>query len=112
MRKLFGLGLLLGVAAVYWYLRRGEPAPVEPRSPAPPQDTGAPEAASPEETVIDPLVEIEGIGPVYARRLEAAGVTTFAALAQLAPDEIRAIVKAQPWQADVDSWIRQARERV
>ncbi|MEZ4868183.1 MAG: phospholipase D-like domain-containing protein [Caldilineaceae bacterium] len=58
----------------------------------------------------DDLTKIRGIGPTYASRLYAAGITTFAALAQLTPAEIRAV--AAPGRAgnfiDAESWITQA----
>lgn len=56
------------------------------------------------------LQQISGIGDVFAQRLQAAGVRTFAQLAVLSADEIRAIVQAAEWQAiDPDAWIAQAR---
>jgi predicted flap endonuclease-1-like 5' DNA nuclease len=59
----------------------------------------------------DPLVDINGIGPVYERRLFAAGVTTFAQLAGLSPDTIRAIIQPESWQLiEPEAWIAEARQ--
>ncbi|MEZ4734842.1 MAG: phospholipase D-like domain-containing protein [Caldilineaceae bacterium] len=61
-------------------------------------------------TAHDDLTKIRGIGPTYAGRLYAAGITTYAALAQLTPTAIKAIVA--PGRAgnfiDAVSWIAQA----
>ena len=70
-------------------------------------DTPAPTATP----VRDDLTRIRGIGPTYASRLYAAGVRTFAHLAQLTPAEIKAI--AAPGSTgnfiDAESWIAQAK---
>ena len=57
----------------------------------------------------DPLEEIRGIGPVFAERLNEAGVYTFEELADLTPPEIQEIIGAERWQelAPAD-WIREA----
>ncbi|MGQ0603236.1 MAG: hypothetical protein ACT4QE_16250 [Anaerolineales bacterium] len=59
----------------------------------------------------DDLKMIKGIGPVFERRLNAAGITTFAELADTSDESIFAIVKARNRQAvDLDFWRQQARE--
>jgi predicted flap endonuclease-1-like 5' DNA nuclease len=59
----------------------------------------------------DPLEVIDGIGPVYARRLNEAGIYTFAQLAELTSERIQKFVEAQGWQyVNAESWIAQARE--
>ncbi len=59
----------------------------------------------------DPLEKINGIGPVYKRRLYEAGIYTFQQLAELSPDQIRAIIQPKSWQKiEPESWIQQARE--
>jgi len=58
----------------------------------------------------DDLTRLAGIGPAFAARLAAGGVTTFAALAASAPDDLAAIVQAPDWRRpDYASWIEQAR---
>lgn len=60
--------------------------------------------------VRDDLMKISGIGPTYAGRLYSAGITTYAALAQLTPAQIKGIVA--PGRTgnfiDAESWIAQA----
>ena len=62
----------------------------KPQPPAP----AAPEASSvrPEKPGVDDLTRIDGIGPVFSQRLNAAGVRTFAQLAALTPDQIADII--------------------
>ena len=58
----------------------------------------------------DPLIDINGIGPAYERKLVEAGVTTFAELAALTPERVRAIIAPQRWQEiDPAAWIAEAR---
>lgn len=57
----------------------------------------------------DDLTAIKGIGRVFAERLHSAGITTFAALAQLSAAQLEAIIQPEAWQeVDFDSWIAQA----
>ncbi len=73
-------------------------------TPAEPPDSAGEEAAG------DALERIRGIGPVFAGRLRAAGIRTFAALAAQSPEHLRAVVQAQPWQkVDPQAWIAEAR---
>lgn len=66
-------------------------------------DTGV--AAQP-----DKLQQIKGIGPVFAQRLNEAGIYTFAQLAAASPETIVEAVQAQEWQAvEPDAWITAAR---
>ena len=59
----------------------------------------------------DDLTVIKGIGPKFAETLQAAGITTFAALAQLTPEELEQIVQPAGWQkVDFAEWIAQAAE--
>lgn len=58
------------------------------------------------------LEVIHGIGPVYAGRLRAAGIYTFADLAALAPDRIREIIGPTHYgqTADAERWIADAQQ--
>lgn len=59
----------------------------------------------------DPLIDINGIGPAYERKLFAAGVSTFEDLAALTAEQVRAIIAPQRWQEiDPASWIAEARQ--
>ncbi len=84
----------------------------EPSSPeATPAPDSTAEPASPEAPRAgDDLTQLAGIGPAFAGKLAAAGVTTFAALAASTPDGLAAIVQAPDWRRpDYASWIEQAR---
>ena len=59
----------------------------------------------------DDLTLINGIGPTFAERLQAAGITTFAGLASVTPEYLKAVTKAADWQADPVNWIAQAKTR-
>lgn len=113
----FLIGFLFAAAAaaalVGWWLwqRRQDEQPAlapEPRRPAPRREAPAGEATV-EEAPADPLQEIRGIGDVYARRLRAAGIRTFADLAALTPDEARTLAQAQSGLVDTADWIEQAK---
>jgi len=57
----------------------------------------------------DQLEDINGIGPVFARRLNEAGIHTFVDLAAQSPERIKEIISPKNWQAiDPESWIAQA----
>jgi len=61
----------------------------------------------------DPLEEIEGIGPIFAKRLKAAGIYTFQMLAQTKPNSIREIISPEEWQkVKPESWVAEARQLV
>lgn len=58
---------------------------------------------------VDDFEPIKGIGKVYEQRLYSAGIRTYAALADTAPEQLLEIVQAQsPVPPDVASWIAQA----
>jgi predicted flap endonuclease-1-like 5' DNA nuclease len=57
------------------------------------------------------LTLIRGIGPAYARRLQEAGIRTFALLAQASPEHVCEIVQIKPWQnAAPKEWIAEAKQ--
>ncbi|MDX1612846.1 MAG: DUF4332 domain-containing protein [Candidatus Promineifilaceae bacterium] len=57
----------------------------------------------------DDLTRIDGIGRTFAARLNAAGVTTFAHLANLTPEQVKTLSGAAEWQGDPSKWIAQAK---
>lgn len=60
----------------------------------------------------DDLTQINGIGPTFARRLNEAGIYSFAALAAATPEQVREITKVANWQADPSDWIAAAQRLV
>ena len=64
----------------------------------------------PRVTIGDDLTRLEGIGPTYAIRLRAAGITTYRQLADTNSTALAEIIAAPAWRrTDYDSWIAQAR---
>lgn len=58
----------------------------------------------------DDLTRLVGIGPAFAGRLAAGGITTFATLAASTPDALAELVQAPDWRRpDYANWIEQAR---
>jgi predicted flap endonuclease-1-like 5' DNA nuclease len=61
----------------------------------------------------DSLEKIKGIGAVFTKRFNDAGVYTFAELAALTVERAREIINPEEWQAiDPESWIAEARQFV
>jgi predicted flap endonuclease-1-like 5' DNA nuclease len=91
MNKLFKLLTLIAFgAAVTWLLRdQLVPGPTAP-NPHPPPFRHPPESPRPAEVAADDLTMVNGIGPVYAARLDAAGITTFRDLAAADADSLAA----------------------
>ena len=59
----------------------------------------------------DRLQKIHGIGDVFTRRFNEAGVYSFAQLAALTPEQARDIIKPEEWQAiEPEVWIAEARQ--
>ncbi len=59
----------------------------------------------------DQLEDIDGIGEVYAQRLNKAGIYTFAQLAEVSPERVREIINPEEWQKiEPESWIAEAKE--
>ncbi|MCB0213122.1 MAG: hypothetical protein KDJ52_27520 [Anaerolineae bacterium] len=59
----------------------------------------------------DHLEKVNGIGPVFAKKLNNAGIFTFAELAAESPQRIREIINPQDWQKiEPEEWIDEARQ--
>jgi predicted flap endonuclease-1-like 5' DNA nuclease len=86
-----------------------KPKPAAP--PAAPTPAAAPTRTAAPKTSVKPddLTTIKGIGPTFAKRLNEAGITTYAAVAAASADHLREVTKAPP-MADPDEWIAQARQ--
>ena len=91
-------------------LRRKQPSPAAGDTPLPEVE----EVAIITETVelqLDRLEAIHGIGPVYARRLNEAGILTYANLAQTPAERLIAIVSPEgKLTPDVEAWIAEANQ--
>lgn len=56
------------------------------------------------------VININGIGPAYERRLNQAGIFTCTQLAELTPERVREIIAPKKWQKiEPETWIAQAR---
>jgi hypothetical protein len=64
-------------------------------------------AAEPQAVEGDDLTQIDGIGPTFAKHLGEAGITTYAQLAALSPEEAREIAHVTV-QSDPADWIVEA----
>lgn len=94
------LAILL-LAATWWAFRREtrEKASVEPQE----------RARYDEKTSADDLTKIEGIGPKVAKVLDQAGMTTFDALAQADPSDVKKVLNDAGLQMmNPEGWIEQA----
>ncbi len=57
----------------------------------------------------DDLTRIQGIGPTYAARLQAAGISSFGQLAAATPEQLAALLEVPDWRRpDFDHWLKQA----
>jgi len=86
---------------------------IPPAAPAP--ETAVPSAAEPVEPAAerfhqDDLQQIPGIGPAIARRLHAAGISTFAALAACTPADLARHTGRSAEQIVRMGWIERARD--
>jgi predicted flap endonuclease-1-like 5' DNA nuclease len=56
------------------------------------------------------VINVNGIGPAYERKLNQAGIYTCAQLAELTPERVREIIAPKKWQKlDPEAWIAEAR---
>lgn len=93
---------VLVLLLIFWWLNRSprrEATQEEPVKMAQPQ----------REQTADDLKRIEGIGPKVAKVLNEAGITTFEALAQVDPGEVKQILNEAGLQMmNPEGWIEQA----
>ncbi len=65
------------------------------------------------EGVVDDLTAIRGIGITVQNRLNRAGITTYAQLAEAKPEQVREVLGGKLWRgAKVEAWISEARKLV
>lgn len=118
LRRLFFLGGLI-VAGRYVYEKLNQTPNAAPTSTYSVESTPAAEAPKARPTAAkkpaakgDDLTQIKGIGPTYAKRLQAAGITTFMAVAETPAAKLAEIAQLRDWQAaDSESWVEQAKEQ-
>jgi len=94
------LAILL-LAAIWWAFRHEtrEKASVEPKE----------RARYDKKASADDLTKIEGIGPKVAKVLDQAGITTFDALAQADPSDVKKVLNDAGLQMmNPEGWIEQA----
>ncbi len=114
MKKLMKLlSLLAVIAGIAWALRdQMLPGPTAPTSHPPAFRHPPPPAPSPNGPAAlaagDDLTAVNGIGPVYAKRLADAGVTTFRQLAGSDADELAA--RTELSRERLADWIGKAGE--
>lgn len=105
------IGLVGGVAAVLWAMRDrliSIAAPAEPEPPkfrvVPPPSESSP--LPPADKTTEDLTRVIGIGPVFASRLRAAGVDSFAKIAEATDERLAEVVGVTVTR--VDGWRSQA----
>ncbi len=88
-------------------------AATQPATDAPVGSAAAPSStSSTSQGGSDDLTAIKGIGPAIARKLEAAGVRSFADLAAADPNDLADKIASRPVTAErVRTWISEARTR-
>jgi hypothetical protein len=94
------LGVIGGVAAVIWAMRDRFISVATSREPIPPSFREPADLTSP------PVEAIEGIGPVFAKRLSGVGIDNIARLAGASPDLVAEAAGVSTARAR--SWIDQA----
>lgn len=95
------IGFIGGVVAVIWAMRDRFISVATSREPEPPSFKAEPTASPPVET-------LDGIGPVFARRLTGAGMGTVAALAAASPDRVAEAASVSAARAR--TWIELAQQ--
>lgn len=108
MAKIFRIAAIMAaVATIIWLTReRLLPTPHVPHEPAPPYRSTPP---PPPESALDDLTAIKGVGPVYAAKLTAMGLTTYRGLAETDAQTVADTLGVS--LAAVTDWISQARLR-
>ena len=111
--------MLVGILCRICRCLAGRPREREP-SANPAGDAGGEERAEAEgpvpgegaEGVVDDLTAIRGIGITVQNRLNRAGITTYAELAEAKPEQVREALGKLSRGAKVEAWISQARALV
>jgi len=100
-------GVLAGLGTVIWVMRDRFVSLALPREPEPPTFRVAPQPETPAKSPTrDDLTIIKGIGPVYAARLEGAGIEKLGDLASARADALSAAINVPAER--VRHWIDEA----
>ena len=84
-------------------------AQTQPR-PTPPEPAEDAASEAPEDSPLDDLTAIRGIGTATQKRLNAAGIKSYAQLADADPEDVRGALNEPQQNAKVERWISHARE--
>jgi len=101
------LGVIGGLAALIWAMRDRLISIAAPKEPEPPKFRVVPPIGLDERG--DDLTEITGIGPVFASRLRAEGITTFKELSDAGPQVVSDAAGVPLTRAS--DWVDQAAAR-
>jgi predicted flap endonuclease-1-like 5' DNA nuclease len=103
------IGVLAGLGTVIWVMRDRFISLALPREPEPPAFRVAPHQppVEPQIPQRDDLTIIKGVGPVYAARLNDAGITSLAGLATAEAAAIAATIDVASGR--VNDWIAEAK---
>lgn len=103
------VGLVGGAAAVLWAMRDRLVSIAAPAEPEPPRFRVVPPPADvPKPTTGDDLTKVVGIGPVFASRLRAEGIVSYADLIAASDDRLAEIIgvptsRVEGWRAQADN---------
>ena len=109
VKKVFRFfGVLAGLGTVIWVMRDRFISLALPREPEPPTFRVAPHPPPSEEEPSQKadLTIVKGVGPVYAARLEEAGITTLGGLGAADAETLAATIDVPVGR--VSSWIEEA----
>jgi predicted flap endonuclease-1-like 5' DNA nuclease len=107
VKKVFRFfGVLAGIGTVIWVMRDRFISLALPREPEPPTFRVAPHPPQEELSQVDDLTIIKGVGPVYAARLEDAGITSLAGLSAADAEALASDVDVPVGR--VGTWIEEA----
>ncbi len=77
---------------------------------APPEPVEDAASEAPEDEPLDDLTAIRGIRAATQKRLNVAGIKSYAQLAEADPEDVRKALNEQQQNTKVERWISQARE--
>lgn len=102
-RSLRALAVLGGIGAAAWAMRDRIMSILSPSEPEPPTFRVV---TPPSSSQTDELLRVDGIGPVYAAKLNATGITTLAELVEAGAEQVAGIVELPA--SRVQGWIDHA----